>query len=96
MQDEVTTTLTSHTRAHLEQRMPLAGRCDRNNRMVDPDEAGRSKKAEFATSRCSICDFAASFAGCDVVAIRVDHCRRRLHGPSRNGSTKENRAPRQV
>jgi hypothetical protein len=29
--------------------------------------------------------------GCDVVAIRVEECRRqRLHGGSRNGSTKEN------
>jgi hypothetical protein len=35
--------------------------------------------------------------GCDVVAIQIEGCRRyRLHGGSRNGSTKENRAARQI
>jgi hypothetical protein len=35
--------------------------------------------------------------GCDVVAIRVEYCRRRrIHGRSRNGPAKENRATRQI
>ena len=35
--------------------------------------------------------------GCDVVAIRVEECRcQRIHGRSRNGRAKENRAACQI